>query len=81
MEARKAAPKEKIAVTIYAARKKPKKVVPSKQWKNKSGTLFGWIELPARGGENLILSLHSSVALARENIGRIITDEIRRYLV
>jgi hypothetical protein len=43
---------------------------------------WGWIDRgpQTRGRPVLELSLHSRVALARENNSRIVTDEIRKYI-
>jgi hypothetical protein len=44
----------------------------------KSGFL-GWLDRNPRGYVSLELSFYSRAALARENLGRLVTDEIRRY--
>ena len=47
----------------------------------KSGQFWGWIDRGRRGEQVLELSLHSRRDLARENNSRIITDEIKQYIV
>lgn len=50
-------------------------------WISKNRKYWGWMDRTPRGGLSLELSLHSRLKLARENMGRLVTDEIRKYMV
>lgn len=49
-------------------------------WISKSRRYWGWMDRTPRGHQMLELSLHSRLRLARENMERLVTDEIRKYM-
>lgn len=53
---------------------------PDQEYVTKSGHL-GWLDRGSRGQVSLELSYYSRAKLARENNGRLITDELRKYFV